>query len=115
MLGGIVRRAQHLVINFLVRNLLKSITVDDLFHQKDGHWFIGRRRLSKEDLMALQEEAESLLESEIWKVLTREMRFQSNLTMFEKAKTDSDMLFGKAMLYLQEQHTQFLKRIRTLK
>jgi hypothetical protein len=108
-------RIKHLVTNFLIKHLLKTVTIDDLFRKEGRDWYIGRHKLDAEELEALKEEADNLLTSEIWRLLSQEILWQSNLSMFEKAKTDSDMLFGKAMLYITELQRKFLETVRDLK
>lgn len=107
-------RLKLFVINYLTRHLLKTILVEDLFRKEGNGWYIGRHRLTPEELNDLKAEADSLLESEIWKLMTREITWRSNLQMFEKARNENDIVFGKAQLYNWELAQKFLEQVRSL-
>lgn len=48
----------------------------------------------------IQVEAEYIKNSVTFKLVTDDMKYLANKTMFEKSKSFDDMMFGKAMLYV---------------
>jgi hypothetical protein len=89
-----------IAINWVVKNLLKSITEEDVLRpDKKGGIIYRGRTLSKEMCDRLQDEAEMLENSYTLKFILEDMEYLANKTMFEKSSKFDDLLFGKAMLY----------------
>lgn len=99
---------QKRLINVLVKNLFNTITKDDIleFQGKDTGGnpivFYKGKRLEAEKTMALKESARILKESQLWKCLESEIKYVSNLRMFEKGQNTDDILAGKMALYVLE-------------
>ena len=93
---------QKKFIGLLVRNLFNTIDEDDiLLVGKDGVYLRGNK-LDKMSLDVLKEEAERFKESSLWKLLSREVKYQANIRMYEKGITTDDILMGKCSLYVLE-------------
>ena len=102
---------QKRFINLLVRNLFNTIDEDDiLLARKDGVYLRGKK-MDRMSLDVLREEAERFRGSSLWKLLSREIKYQSNLRMFEKGITTDDILAGKLALYILEIIKKTIDRI----
>lgn len=107
-------RLRHIVIQYLVKKLLKAITVEEILQYTDQQWIVENRSLSRDELMMLQEDADRLLSSSLWKYMQKELTWLANQRMFDQSKNNDDIVFGKAMLYNQFLQSQFLKRMKNL-
>jgi len=95
-----MNKIKLIAINWVVRNLLKSITEEEVLRpDKKGGIIYRGRTLSKEMRDRLQDEAEMLENSYTLKFILEDMEYLANKTMFEKSSKFDDLLFGKAMLY----------------
>jgi len=95
------KRLKRIFLHYLVKKLLKGITVDELLRTgPNGSIICQGRILSKEDVDSIQQEAEYINNSVVMKLLLKDMKYLANQTMFEKSSSYDDMMFGKAMLYV---------------
>ncbi len=62
----------------------------------------------------LKEEAKSFTSSLLYKLMTSEIRYYATLQRFDKATTNDDMIYGKAMLYNFDLIKKFVKNIDSL-
>lgn len=60
---------------------------------------LGGKKLNKNQLSQLQQEAGLLEQMFIWKVFTETLAHEAHLRMFKLAKTERDMDWGKAILH----------------
>lgn len=60
---------------------------------------LGGKKLTDNQLSALQAEAQMFQETFLWKVFTQTLANEANLRMFKLAKTTDDMMWGKAILH----------------
>lgn len=106
---------RHIVINFLTKNLLKAVTNEDVLLISGKDWYIKKRKLSQDEIISLKEEAISFRESDLYKYIIRDLKYQATLQRFDKAITASDMMFGKAMAYSISQIDLFIENVSNLK
>jgi len=96
----IKRYLRRKAIDYLTKHLLRSITTDDILRRgEDGTIRARGRKLSKEMVDQLQNEAEYINNSITFTLLMDDMEYLAHQTMFQKSSSFDDMLFGKAMLY----------------
>lgn len=95
-------------LNKIVKTLFKGITKDDVLKQTPKGLQVGDTVLPVKDVEALIQQAQSLSQSFLWKLLLRDATYQANLMMFDNASSYEDMYFGKAVLYVVD---LFEKRI----
>ena len=105
---------RHIVINYLTRNLLKAVTDDEILLVSGKDWFLNKRKLTVEEILLLKEEAQSLKDSSLLKVLKKELKYGMTQQRYDKAKTIDDMIFGKAQAYCISQIEVFIDRISKL-
>jgi len=96
----IKRYLRRKAIEYLTKKLLRSITAEDVLRRgKDGIMRARGRKLSKEMVDQLQNEAEYINNSITFQLIMDDMEHLAHQTMFERSTGFEDMLFGKAMLY----------------
>jgi len=103
---------QKRLINILAKNLFNTVTEDDILKVRQGGVYLRGRKLDKDTLAALQEDAEKYSESTLWKIISNEVKQVSNLRMYEKGTTSDDILAGKIALYVLEVIEKIQKRLR---
>ena len=109
-----MNRLRHIVINFLTRHLLKAVTEEEVLLISGRDWLLNKRKLSKEEVLMLKEEAASLQDSLLWKLAKKELKYGATQQRLDKAKTIEDMVFGKAQMYNMSLLELFFERIRKL-
>lgn len=102
------------LVQYLVKNLLASVNEDDILTIANRGWFINNRKLTDMEVDQLKEEATALHNSVLWKMMSSEIRYIANLSMFEKALKPESTVFGRAMLYDLQLLEKFIERCRKL-
>ena len=87
------------ILTEAVKELFNTIGVDDILRQEGNDWFIGKNKLNDGDKQLLIAEANQFLITKLWQVLQNDIRYQANRAMFEKAKSENDIVAGKLWLY----------------
>lgn len=109
------KRIMHWLANRLTKGMLKAVTEEEILIISDSEWIAGKHKLSKGEIQELKEEAQSLRESTLYRLLIKDVRNAATLQRFDQAKTADDMLFGKAMLYNFGLIQKYIRRIATQK
>ena len=100
MLICMLKIIRNKVADYLTRNLLRSILEEDVLRSDGKGGIICRgKRLTKEMVDRIHEEAELLDNSVVMKLVLDDMDYLAQKTMFEKSTSFDDVIFGKAMLY----------------
>lgn len=95
------RYLKNKVLHYLVKNLLKGVTLDEVLRSDGkGGIIIRGRKLSLEQADRIQVEAEYIQSSITMKLLFDDMEYLAQQTMFHKSTKYDDVLFGKVMLYV---------------
>ncbi len=102
------------VLKRLTRGLLNAITEDDILQITSQGFLLNKRLLSPEEVSAIKEEAKLFGQSSLWRLMTREIGYLAKQSMFERAKTYDDLMFGKAMLYNLDLLRKFFERLKDL-
>lgn len=101
-------------IQYLVKNMLIALTVDDILTFTNKGLFIKGRKLSSEEVAQLKDDADSFSKSFLWQTMTKEIRFLANDRMFEKSAVEGNSVFGRAMLYNIDILEKFVDRCKQL-
>lgn len=102
------------LINYLTRTLLKAVTADDVLLISGKDWIVNKHKLSREEILALKEEAVFIRQSTFWKLAKLDLKYAMTLQRYDQAKTNDDMMFGKAMAYDFSLIQKYMDRISTL-
>lgn len=109
-----IKRLRIFAINLLTRHLLKAINEDDILTISGKDWLYRKRRLSKEEVLALKEEAASFEKSLLYELMYKDLRYLAWRQMADDATSIDDIIFGKAMLYNGSMEKKFVKNLTKL-
>src|SRR3990167_1337753 len=93
---------QKRFINFLVHDLFNTIDERDILEEKNGIVMYQGKPMDAEMKIMMRNDAQTYSKSVLWEVLSNEVKYLSNLRMFEKGKNEEDLIMGKAFLYALE-------------
>lgn len=94
-----MKKLRKLLVKYIIKNKFYALTEDDILILSGRDWLLKKRKLSKEDVILLKEEAQYIQNSLAWKLATRDVRFQAYKHMGDNATKPEDLDFGKAMGY----------------
>lgn len=77
-------------------------------------WYIGGRKMTKEESDALRSEALEFRKSYLWQVMRRDIHYQAYLQSTNKRATEIDAVYGGAMYKCLEILEKFLENCETL-
>lgn len=100
-------------INFLVREIFVAVPPHDILREVHGQWYFNGRAISRQDMERLKFDAERLVKSKLWQILSTEYRFKASQLIAYKSSTIEDTLFGKALLYwieVTEEHLDLISK-----
>ncbi len=109
------------VLNLIIKDIFKGVTSDEILEIEyaitpAGKFpkalRIGESLLPVSDIVQVKQEAQYLQESYLWKLMVKRIQYIAQLNACNRAKSDEDLIFGKAMLYSIEQIEDVLKTIR---
>lgn len=83
------------------------------FDKQRGFVFVGKDRVPADRLANLKQEAEFVLNSELWRLLEGTIRHMAYEIMFTKSKTFDDMLSGKMLLYHLDTQKKLMEAFRS--
>ena len=101
--------------NYLLKNLFNAIGEDEVLKYQKGKFILRGTPLDDRATGNFVSQANSILNSQLWKHLTDDLKYIANQRMYEKSTTIDDLIFGKAMLYNLDILENKLKRLSTLK
>jgi hypothetical protein len=94
-----MKHLKRWVIHRLLRSLFNVVESDDILgRDKQGNWYVGTDKLTREDILSLQTEANTLKETKLYKLLMKRTRYLAYDAIYNKSTTEEDLLFPKAML-----------------
>lgn len=102
------------LVRYLTKNLLVAVTKEDVLTMTNRGWAYKGRRLSPEEVTQLKEEARTFGDSLLWRLMTQDIRYIANTSMFEKGVDRESTIFGRAMLYNLQILEDFITRSKQL-
>lgn len=98
-----------------MRRWLLRKTAKHLFHAIEVNELIDTSKMTPEERQGLAADADTILRSKVWNLLLSDMIRVSEKHMFVKSKNETDLIFGKALLYNLEVMDKKLKHLTKLK
>ena len=92
-------RIKRLILRYLIRDILRAITIEDLLRVEKGVVFIGNRQLDQEELTNLKSEAKSFERSLLWKLMLNNLYWIANFKMIRGTDRERDMDNGKKITF----------------
>lgn len=87
--------------NWVFHNLLSLATIKDVltYNEKKREIYLDGQIIPPNGLNELREEINWLLNSRIWSIINGSVDSQAKQVIFDKSKTNDDLIAGKSMLY----------------
>jgi hypothetical protein len=107
--NGAKRRA---LLTYAVKRLYNTVGADDILKtdKTSGQWTYMGKPISKEETAVLVEQARSMLDTRLWKVLQSDIKYQANKRMFVDSADVHDLTAGKLLLFYTDIiHTRLKK------
>ena len=82
-----------------VKDLFNTISADDILKEEQDQWLFMGNPLNEAVRNMIINEAVVFEQGKLWDILKADIRFQSNKLMYEKSKTEMDMISGKFILW----------------
>lgn len=92
----------------------KPLFEEDILVQRRGGWYINGRRVSKEDLLALADEARMWRKSVLWNYMRKQVHYMAYLRATNKASSKDDIMYANAMYYDLEVLEKFIDQCGSL-
>ncbi len=94
---------KRVILTEAVKKFYNSIDSEDILRQNtDGTWIFEGRQLSQSEVANLQQEAQLIKSSKLWRVIKLDIKYQLGKKMFEEAKCLDDILWGQLLTYLND-------------
>jgi hypothetical protein len=99
---------KHLA-RFIIADVFNTISEDDILRiersgspTKSDVWHYKGDALQQAQVDLLKKQASSFINSELWKILSTELRYQALQKGLVKSQTAEDMIASKVLLYLTD-------------
>ncbi len=86
-------------MNRVMRSVFKAVTEEDILRNVNNHIVYKGQPITPEFAKELSAEAQMIMNTNLWKMLTDEMVYEAQQIMFERASSTDDMFFGKAIIW----------------
>lgn len=106
---------KRLILKWAVRNLLKAVTIEDLLRIEGNEIFVGKRKLTMEEIASLKSEAKSFENSLFYKLLLGNLYWIANFKMMREADSEIEMTNGRMMTLVIDTIQEFTEKFRILK
>lgn len=97
-----------------IPKITRFISADQILVQTAQGWYIGRRKLAKEEISALKTEAEQFSNSYLWDLMRKDIHYMAYLQATAKRRTDEDAIYAGAMYYNLELLEKFMAHCKRL-
>lgn len=107
-LGGVPNED---VLTGAVKHLFNTIGENDILKEVNGVWMADGKPLNEGQRKLLISEGKTFYHSTIWRVLQVDIKYRANRAMFERSKTEMDLIAGKLWLYVLDAINTRLKSL----
>lgn len=98
-LEGKAGKEKIYILTRAVKILFNTIGSEDILRvHESGQWMFEGKPLNEQEKLLLISEATQFLETRLWKVLQKDIQWQTNRKMFLLAKTEDELTAGKLWL-----------------
>ena len=108
-----MNRIKVKIANYLLKHLFNTVTADDIlvYNPNDKTFQVADKTLPAGDKQDIISGARSIKNMYVWKMINKDMKYQSNKAIYEKSENVDDILFGKAILYTLDVIDRKLKKL----
>lgn len=111
-----MKKVKIIILNYILKHLFNTVTVEDIlvYNPNDKTFKVGDEILPSGDKQDIISGAESIRRMYVWKMLNKDLKYQTNKMIYENSQTIDDTLFGKAVLYTLDVIDKKLKHLSEL-
>ena len=106
-----MNRLKQIALRIIVSRLIKAVTIDDLLRIELDGVYIGKRKLSREELGKLKVEASTFESTLLWKLMLNNLYWIANFKMISGANRERDMDNGRMMTHCIETIQEFINKL----
>ena len=99
------------VLTEVVKDLYNTIGVEDILREEKNQWLYMDKPLSIARCKLLVEQAKELRNSELWQIMTNDVKYQANKMMYLKAESEIQITAGKLWTYTLDCFNQRLENL----
>lgn len=103
------------ILKWVIRDILNAVTIEDLLRIEAGNVFIGKRKLTIEEIITLKGEARDFKNSLLWKLMNNNLYWIANFKMMKEANQEFEMTNGRMMTLCIDTLEKFLEKLETIK
>lgn len=103
------------ILKKAVMHLFKAVTSDDLLRYEGGKVFIGKTKLSEEEIRTLKAEALMFEKSLLWSLMVKNLYWIANHKMMREANIEIEMVNGRMMTLCIDTLESFVIKLKALK
>jgi len=106
---------KRILLRWVVRDMLKAVTVEDLLRMDGNRILIGKKELTQEEIILLREEAKRWENSLLWKLMLGNLYWIANFKMIKGANRERDMDGGRMFTLMIETIQEFIEKLKFIK
>lgn len=110
-----LKNAKRSLTNRLLKYLFNAVTEDDILKVQNGNFIINGKvldQMSKDDITS---GADAIKRMVTWQLLIKDLKWTANDAIFNKSKTEADLIFPKAILFTLDLMEKKLENLSKLK
>lgn len=103
LLGGYPiknKEDRHLILTEAVKELYNTIAGEDILQENKNGWRFMDNELSDAETQQLIAESINFINSRLWKILQKDIKYQANKRMYLLSQSIDDLIMGKSWLYV---------------
>lgn len=103
------------ILNKLLKYLFNAITEDDILKVEKGQFIINGKlidQMTRDDIISGADVIKRMI---TWELLVKDLKWTANDAIFNKSKTEADLIFPKAVLYCLDVMSKKLNNLSKLK
>lgn len=89
----------------------QSLPIYDIITYEDGQLVINKRVIEGEARIVLRESAKAVIDNQARRIIQEQVTFEAMKEALHKGTSPEQILFGKAVIWLQQYQDFFLKRL----
>ena len=104
----------RILLRYIIRNRLKGVMIEDLLRVEGRDVFIGRTKLTHEEVLTLRDEAQIFENSLLWKLMSNNLYWIANFKMMRGANSEFEMTNGRMMTLVIDTLEEFISRLKSI-
>lgn len=110
-----MRWLKRTLIKYLTDKLLRPVTVQDLLRIEAAGIYIGKTKLTKEEVTSLVGEAKNFEKSLLWNLMRNNVYWIANFKMIKGERDQRDIDFGRGTVHGIDVCAEFIEKLTLLR